>query len=70
MSRTDTTNRKTSPVPQQHGCSREQPQDEHNRIHQEEFPMKFGKDGGKQRQRIDDRKLRLCIPADIEERKS
>lgn len=32
--------------------------------------MKFGKDGGKQRQRIDDRKLRLCIPADIEERKS
>ena len=30
--------------------------------------MKFGKDGGKQRQRIDHRKLSLRIPADIEER--
>ena len=56
-------------VPQQHGCGGKQPQDEHNRIHQEEVPTEFGQDGGEQCQRIDDRQLRLSVPTDIEQGK-
>ena len=56
-------------VPQQHGCSGKQPQDEHDRIHQEEVPTEFGQDGGEQGQRIHDRQLRLSVPADINQSK-